>query len=80
LLRRLSLVVFLIATSASGFLYWRWADWWAYVQDPIRGPWPKFVMPWWWQVGESLVVGSAVGALAAGLALCLVKLRRPTSR
>jgi hypothetical protein len=58
--------VFAIAAPVCGLVYWWFTDWWAYVDDP-RGPWPKFVMPWWWQVGESGVVGSLAGGLLAGV-------------
>ena len=77
--RRPYLFVFLLATVVAAYVYRQWADWWAYVQDPIRGPWPKFVLPWWWQLGVSLVVGSAAGGLVLALALCVVKLWRRTN-
>jgi hypothetical protein len=66
--RRWPLPFTIIALIAGG-TYWRLADWNAYVDDPVRGPWPKFEMPLPWQIGESLVVGAlfataTIGALA----------------
>lgn len=37
------------------------ADWWAYVDDAERGPWPKFKFQW----PEQLVASGVVGALVA---------------
>jgi hypothetical protein len=65
--------VFAVAVLVCGLVYWWFADWWAYVDDP-RGSWPKFVMPWWWQVIESGIVGMLAGGLLAGasrLAWCV---------
>jgi hypothetical protein len=59
--------VFAVAALVCGMVYWRFRDWWAYVQFP-EGPMPKFVVPWWWQVIESGVIGFLAGGfLASGL-------------
>ena len=50
-----------LAAAVVGFVYWLRADWWAYVQsDDGSAPWPLFKVPWWFQIGESLVIGLAV--------------------
>jgi hypothetical protein len=58
--------VFAVAVLICGLVYWWFADWRAYVDDP-SGAWPKFVMPWWWQVIESGIVGLLAGGLLAGV-------------
>jgi hypothetical protein len=55
-----------VAVPICGLVYWWFADWWAYVDEP-SGAWPKFVMPWWWQVIESGIVGALTGGLLAGV-------------
>ena len=60
-------VLFVVSTPLAGLTYWWCADWWAYVgEGPDR--WPKFEMPWWWQVIESLIVGSVTGGMLVGVA------------
>ena len=61
---RYTWAVFVVTFLTCGLLYWWFTDWWAYVEFP-DGLMPKFVMPWWWQVVESSVVGLLAGGLAA---------------
>ena len=61
-----------VAAGAAG-VYWRFADWYAY-GGTGAGAWPKFPMPWWWQIGESAFVGAA---FAAASFFIYVGLRRP---
>jgi hypothetical protein len=63
-------VIFLTVALAGGLTFWYLVDWWYYVIDPIRGPWPKFQAPLW----EQLLVSSIVGAFGGGLAVGLVVL------
>ena len=71
--QRLYLIILLLfSTATATFLYWRCADWRAYVQDPVRGAWPKFMMPTWWQLAESLAIGTVMGSLVVGLAFCVM--------
>lgn len=56
--RQLSLVA-----AVSGLVYWRFADWYAYVGSGPTAT-PKFEMPLWWQVVESSTVGLAAAAFA----------------
>jgi hypothetical protein len=58
--------VFAVEAPLCALLYWWFADWWAYVDDP-NGPWPKFIMPWWWQVIESAIVGSLAAGFLTGV-------------
>lgn len=58
--------VFPVAALSCAFIYWWYADWWAYVDFP-EGPMPKFIMPWWWQVMESGFVGVVGGSLLTGI-------------
>lgn len=80
LMRRSLLWVFLASSLVFGLAYWWQTDWWAYVGvGPDRMP--KFTMPWWWQFGESGLVGAAAGGLLAGavylLHAGLCRLTRP---
>ena len=69
-MRRSYLWLFLVVALAAGLLFWWHADWWAYVgTGPNR--WRKFIMPWWWQLGVSSIVGAAAGGLVVGAAYCL---------
>ena len=65
--RRPYLLFFLVAAMIAGVVYWRYADWWVYVGI---GPdaWPKFIMPWWFQLGASAVVGVLAATPLVGLA------------
>ena len=63
---RYSRGVFAAAALACGFTYWWLADWWAYVELP-QGRTRKFIMPWWWQLIESGLVGALGGGLIAGV-------------
>ena len=56
--------LFAALAVAAGGVFWAGtaeADWWAYVDDAERGPWPKFKFGW----PEQLVVSTAVGAVVA---------------
>jgi hypothetical protein len=56
---------FLLSALFAAVVYWRNADWWVYVgTGPER--WAKFIMPWWWQIGESAVVGMLAAAPLVG--------------
>jgi hypothetical protein len=59
-------LVFAVLTAIGGLVYWRFADWCAYV-DFGKGPECKFKMPWWWQVIESGIVGLVAGGMLTGL-------------
>jgi hypothetical protein len=60
-----ALTIFWLVVSA---VYWRTADWWAYVDEGGgKKPWPKFVMPLWFQAAESLLIGLAATAVLFGL-------------
>jgi hypothetical protein len=58
--------VFAVAAPVCGLVYWWFADWWAYVEFP-EGPMPKFVMPWWWQLLESGILGVLAGGLLTAI-------------
>jgi hypothetical protein len=58
--------VFAVVAVVCGLLYWHYRDWWAYVDYP-EGPMRKFIMPWWWQLLESSVVGAVAGGIAASV-------------
>jgi hypothetical protein len=71
--------LFAVLAVVSGAVYWGRSDetdWWALVDDPERGPWPKFKFQW----PEQLVVSGCVGGLFAApvtAAVFLVRLARP---
>src|SRR5581483_7216671 len=46
---RARVLLFSLASIVAGFAYWWHADWWAYVQDSWKGPWPLFKLTWWEQ-------------------------------
>jgi hypothetical protein len=61
--------LFVLAALIAAVVYWWYTDWWAYYYpggDP--NPRPKFIMPWWWQFGESAVVGVLAATPLVGLA------------
>jgi hypothetical protein len=62
--RRGGIIPLLFVGAVAGALYFRFADFHAYV-DTGQQRWPKFEMPLWWQIGESCIVAVFV-ALAAG--------------
>jgi hypothetical protein len=66
LARRPMLCVFLGLAPLLAFVFWLQADWWAYMgTGPDRKR--KFIMPWWWQLGMSSIVGVGASGLLAGL-------------
>lgn len=67
----------LLVAASSGAIYWRLADWWAYVDEGNGKQWPKFELPIWWQVIESSMVGIAVAGLVG---LVWFAARRRTSK
>jgi len=73
-MRHYYLAVFMTVLPLTSVVYWWRADWWAYVYLS-SGPQPKFMMPWWWQIGESCVVGSVAATLVVGAFFLLFKLR-----
>jgi hypothetical protein len=60
------ILLFLVAAVVGSLVFWWQADWWYYVQDPVRGPWPKFKAPAWEQFVVSCVVGTVCGAVVVG--------------
>jgi hypothetical protein len=63
-----SALLFVATATVASFVFWQQADWWYYVQDPIRGPWPKFQAPPWEQYAVSTTVGTVTGGLVTGIA------------
>jgi hypothetical protein len=56
-----SVVVFVVSSAAFGFAFWRWADWWVYVEMD-EGKWVrKFEVDWWIQLAVSGLVGCVGG-------------------
>lgn len=50
-----------MVAAVSGLVYWRVADWYAYVGSGPTAR-PKFEMPLWWQLIESSFAGVVVAA------------------
>ncbi len=75
------MALFAALAVVSGGVFWARsdeADWWAYVDDPVRGPWPKFKF----HTPEQLVVSGVVGMLIAApttLAVFVVRWARQTT-
>ena len=65
--KRWKWVVFLTVSLAIGLVFWWQADWWAYVEDSIRGRYRKFQAPLWVQLFVSSVIGAFFGGVAVGL-------------
>ena len=64
-MRRFYLIIFMTVLPLASVIYWWRADWWAYVYMS-SGSQPKFIMPCWWQIGESCVVGSLAASVIVG--------------
>ena len=59
-----TIVIFLVA--AAGLLHFLFADRWA--KNGATGD-PKFEMPTWWMVGESIIIGMSLALLIGGISV-----------
>ena len=68
-------LVFLAVALPSGLVFWHHDDWWYYVEDSVRGRWPKFQAPPWEQLLISSFVGIFFGGVAVGIVVLVRRIR-----
>ena len=60
--------MFITTSLITALVFWWFTDWWAYVDLPhLGGRIRKFIMPWWFQLLVSGLVGAVAGTLITGV-------------